>query len=121
MRVETFCEAIAGICGDFFVGVPDSQLKALCDYLMNERGVSARHIIAANEGNCTALACGYRSAVQVDNYDDLEEALGACKEKEGPLLIEAKASIGCRDDLGRPTTTAQENKQQFMNHLKGDR
>lgn len=68
-----------------------------------------------------ALACGYRSAVQVEDYDSLERVLQSVKEKQGPLFIEAKASIGCRDDLGRPTTTAQENKKQFMNHIKGDR
>ena len=43
----------------FFTGVPDSQLKPLCNYLMNTYGVSQQHIIAANEGNCTALAAGY--------------------------------------------------------------
>lgn len=62
MRVETFCEVLATVCGDCFFGVPDSQLKALCDYLMKEKGISDHHIIAANEGNCTALAAGYHLA-----------------------------------------------------------
>lgn len=44
---------------DFFTGVPDSQLKPLCNYLINTYGISKQHIIAANEGNCTALAAGY--------------------------------------------------------------
>ncbi len=44
---------------DFYVGVPDSQLKALCDYLFENYGISGRHMIAANEGNCTAMAAGY--------------------------------------------------------------
>ena len=33
-------------------------------------------------------------------------------------LIEVKCSIGAREDLGRPTTTALENKQIFMEYLK---
>ena len=33
-------------------------------------------------------------------------------------LIEVKCSIGARDDLGRPTTTALENKVNFMEYLK---
>ncbi len=45
--------------GDFYTGVPDSQLKPLCNCLMNTYGISAKHIIAANEGNCTAIAAGY--------------------------------------------------------------
>lgn len=45
---------------DFFTGVPDSQLKALCDYLMQEYGADPNHhIIGANEGNCAAIAAGY--------------------------------------------------------------
>ena len=47
---------------DFFTGVPDSQLKPLCDYLMNAYGISKNHIIAANEGNCVAIAAGYHLA-----------------------------------------------------------
>ncbi|MCI8517104.1 MAG: phosphonopyruvate decarboxylase [Hungatella sp.] len=51
------------IGADFYTGVPDSQLKALCDYLMDTYGISSRHhIIAANEGNCAALAAGYHLA-----------------------------------------------------------
>lgn len=60
MKVTSLLEIIGA---DFYTGVPDSQLKALCDYLMNEYGIDAKHhIIAANEGNCTALAAGYHMA-----------------------------------------------------------
>lgn len=48
---------------DFFTGVPDSQLRPLCDYLMDTFGIDEKHhIIAANEGNCTAIAAGYHLA-----------------------------------------------------------
>lgn len=47
---------------EFFTGVPDSQLKALCSYLIDKYGISAKHIIAANEGNTVALAAGYHLA-----------------------------------------------------------
>lgn len=60
MQVEKFVEILGS---DFFTGVPDSQLKALCDYLMERYGIDEHHhIIAANEGNCTALAAGYHLA-----------------------------------------------------------
>lgn len=60
MKVESFINIIGA---EFFTGVPDSQLKPLCDYLMNVYGIDPhRHIIAANEGNCTALAAGYHLA-----------------------------------------------------------
>lgn len=57
MEVEKLVNIIGA---DFYTGVPDSQLKALCNYLMNTYGIDNKHhIIAANEGNCTALAAGY--------------------------------------------------------------
>lgn len=60
MKVENFVKMMSA---DFFAGVPDSQLKALCNYLMSEYGVDGKHhIIAANEGNCTAIAAGYHLA-----------------------------------------------------------
>ena len=60
MKVERLVEIIGS---DFYTGVPDSQLKALCNYLMDRYGIDAKHhVIAANEGNCTALAAGYHLA-----------------------------------------------------------
>ena len=51
------------INSDFYTGVPDSQLKALCNFLIDKYGIDPNHhIIAANEGNCTALAAGYHLA-----------------------------------------------------------
>ena len=46
---------------DFYTGVPDSQLKALCNYLTNNADPK-NHIIAANEGNAVALGAGYHLA-----------------------------------------------------------
>lgn len=60
MQVETFLQLVGG---DFYTGVPDSQLSALCNYLMDTYGIdNQHHIIAANEGNCVALAAGYHLA-----------------------------------------------------------
>lgn len=60
MRVEKLLEIIGS---DFYTGVPDSQLRALCDHLMQCYGIDPkRHVIAANEGNCTAIAAGYHLA-----------------------------------------------------------
>ena len=64
-----------------------------------------------------ALACGYPNAVCVDNFEDLDRELEASKARNELSLIEVKCSIGAREDLGRPTTTALENKQNFMEYL----
>ena len=64
-----------------------------------------------------ALACGYPNAVSVDNFDDLDNALEAAKNVDKLSFIEVKCSIGARGNLGRPTTTALENKQNFMKYV----
>ena len=64
-----------------------------------------------------AKACGYPYAICVDNYEALDTELRAAKKRNGLSLIEVKCSIGARDTLGRPTTTAIENKQNFMTYL----
>ncbi len=64
-----------------------------------------------------AKACGYPSAVCVSSFDELDRELENAKNRRSLSLIEAKCSIGARDDLGRPTTTALENKRNFMEFL----
>lgn len=66
-----------------------------------------------------AEGCGYKYAVSVDAYDALDRELERAKAEKGLRLIEVKCGIGARDDLGRPTTTARENKDNFMDYLKG--
>lgn len=62
MKVEEFLKILQA---DFYTGVPDSQLRALCDCLMKSYGIDPKHhIIAANEGNCVALAAGYHLATR---------------------------------------------------------
>lgn len=64
-----------------------------------------------------AKGCGYPNAVSVDNFDDLDRALNDAKERDELSLIEVKSAIGARADLGRPTTSAKENKEAFMKYL----
>lgn len=65
-----------------------------------------------------AKACGYPFAVSVDSFESLDSELKAAKVRHALTLIEVKCAIGARDDLGRPTTTAKENKENFMEYLK---
>ena len=60
MDVKKLVEIIGA---DFYTGVPDSQLRALCDYMIDVYGIDPKHhVIGANEGNCAALAAGYHLA-----------------------------------------------------------
>lgn len=68
-----------------------------------------------------AKACGYPNAVKVRDTDTLDIELKKAKEKNELYLIEVECSIGAREDLGRPTTTALENKKVFMNYLNNNK
>lgn len=56
MKIYEFIEIIGG--DHFYTGVPDSLLSGFCRYLMDEYGISERHIIGVDEGACTAMAAG---------------------------------------------------------------
>ena len=65
-----------------------------------------------------ARGCGYPYAASVDNFEALDKELCAAKCREALSFIEVKCAIGARSDLGRPTTTAKQNKESFMEFLK---
>ena len=59
MKVDKLLEFAGDLGIDFFTGVPDSQLKPLCDTLFDRYNCSEKHIVAANEGAAVALASGH--------------------------------------------------------------
>lgn len=65
-----------------------------------------------------AKSCGYPNAVRVKNFEALDKELELAKRRNELSFIEVKSSIGARENLGRPTTRAIENKQNFMEYLK---
>jgi phosphonopyruvate decarboxylase len=75
-------------------------------------------VVANIDVTAIAKACGYPNAVSVADYDALDKELLIAKKRCELSLIEVKCSIGARADLGRPTSTAIENKINFMNYLK---
>ena len=60
---------------------------------------------------------GIQFCSTADDFESLDKELELAKGRNELSFIEVKCSIGARDDLGRPTTTALENKQMFMNYL----
>ena len=64
-----------------------------------------------------AQGCGYPNVETVDSFEKLDDALKKAKARNELSFIEIKSAIGAREDLGRPTTTAKENKEIFMKTL----
>jgi phosphonopyruvate decarboxylase len=66
-----------------------------------------------------ATACGYKHVSVVSKASEIGAAFKHLREVEGPALLEIRINKGARKDLGRPTTTPQRNKQDFMGFLDG--
>ena len=65
-----------------------------------------------------ATGCGYPKVFSASSFDELDKYLAEAKNAKSLCLIEVKCAIGARDNLGRPTTTAQDNKRDFMEYLQ---
>jgi phosphonopyruvate decarboxylase len=65
----------------------------------------------------TALSCGYKTALSVSTQKDLESVLLEFGNMPSPAFLEIKVNTKSRADLGRPTTTTYENKEQFISNL----
>jgi phosphonopyruvate decarboxylase len=66
-----------------------------------------------------ARASGYTRVFSASSGEEIHTALAGngaeCNaEREGPVFIEIPVRKGARADLGRPTTSPEENKQAFM-------
>lgn len=93
MKITEFDRILGSEC---YIGVPDSQLKALCNYLMKQYGISKRHIVAANEGNCVGLAAGYYLATKKVPVVYLQNSgLGNIVNPVASLLNEKVYGIPC--------------------------
>lgn len=65
-----------------------------------------------------AKACGYQVIPKVKEEAELLKALKKCRDSKKLTFLEVDCALGARADLGRPTTSARENKEQFMQYLK---
>ncbi len=68
-----------------------------------------------------ASSCGYLNASSVSTTEELKDALTRlnANSEDRPYLLEVIVVKGARANLGRPTTTPQENKETLMNFLQG--
>lgn len=65
-----------------------------------------------------ARANGYIYAESAETRKDIINKINKIKNIEGPALLEVKVNKGHRKDLGRPTRTPIENKEEFMGFLR---
>ena len=65
-----------------------------------------------------AESCGYVNARVVKTKSDLGRVVEKLKNLEGPNMIVVNINKGSRKNLGRPTTTPEEDKTSFMEFLE---
>lgn len=66
-----------------------------------------------------ARASGYKTVLRAEDESQLDAALALLRDAPCPAFLEVMSNTGARADLGRPTTTAMENKERFMEYLRG--
>ena len=64
------------------------------------------------------LACGYKEVYNASSSDELKSILPQFIEDNGPVFLNIDVNLESRKDLGRPTTTPIENKNEFMKKLR---
>jgi phosphonopyruvate decarboxylase len=76
---------------------------------------------AAGSVNFEAItrSSGYTAYRMARDPAGLIKAWAELRELAGPVMLEVRIKSGSRDDLGRPTSTAEENKLAFMVVARG--
>ena len=97
---------------------PDNMVHIVINNAAHETVGGMPTVASTMDMVSIAKSCGYSYAVSVDNFDDLDKELELAKSRDELSFIEIMSSIGSRKDLGRPTTTAIENKENFMKFIK---
>lgn len=65
-----------------------------------------------------AAGCGYEKVYTASTLEEIRHAVATARANAELALIEIKVALGARADLGRPTTTAEENKKSFMQFVQ---
>lgn len=64
-----------------------------------------------------AQGCGYKTTMVAVTPEEVAQCVLDMRGMEGPVLLEIKTLMGSRKNLGRPTRTPVENKEDFMHFL----
>jgi len=65
-----------------------------------------------------AEACGYQAYHLATDVEGLKTRWQTLSQSSGPHMLEIRIATGSRDDLGRPTSTPEQNKRAFMEAVR---
>ena len=65
-----------------------------------------------------AYACGYKFALCISTKKDIAKAINSAKQVEGPSFIEIQTLPDNKNNIGRPSSTPKENKEELVKFLR---
>lgn len=93
---------------------PKNMIHVLLNNAAHESVGGQPTVAGRMDFEAIARACGYRDYLRADDAAGVAEAWAKLRAQPGPALLEIDISVGSRADLGRPTSTPEENKLAFM-------
>lgn len=101
--------------------VGQSQPNNLRHFVFNNQvhdSVGGQPTAASNmDFPAIAKACGYKKVFKVQTSEELKQCFIDLATQTGPVFVEILVQPGARKDLGRPTRTPLENKDDFMKFI----
>lgn len=103
------------------MGVIGSNIPINFKYILNDNNA---HESVGGQPTCSKSldipmilkGCGFKDVVVAQTNEDITKGLNRLRE-EASIALVLKTKQGSRDNLGRPTTTPQENKNALMKKL----
>jgi phosphonopyruvate decarboxylase len=65
-----------------------------------------------------ASACGYGYSISTSSAEEFTDAIKIAQKNSNPSFIEIQTLPNNREDIGRPTSTPRENKQDLIKYIK---
>ncbi len=93
---------------------PANLVHVLLDNEVHESTGAQSTVSSSIDFASIAAACGYPFVARADDLSELSHVLRAANDTAGPAFIHVKVAIGSSPDLGRPTKTPAEVKDDFM-------
>ena len=93
---------------------PRNLLHVLLNNAAHESVGGQPTVAGGMDFRAISLACGYAAYERAGDEAAIEAAWQRLASAPGPALLEIDISVGSRADLGRPTSSPEENKLAFM-------
>ncbi|TWI66073.1 phosphonopyruvate decarboxylase [Desulfobotulus alkaliphilus] len=93
---------------------PDNFVHILLNNAAHESVGGQPTVAGKIDFKAMARACGYRNWLLASDAESLKGAWEEICRSKGPQMLEIKILPGSRDNLGRPTSTPEQNRQAFM-------